>query len=389
MIPIFRVKFHSAWNLKIRNIMKADKPTILRGLMVLTMLLGSNANALDKVQRSALNTTSLDSADETWNQIISDQERTRNPVFLTPLPNHAGVQTSDLLELVVNHYFKKDTDMSDSWPFAVRSRRLLTNSENFSLPKRMKWLHPKGVCARGRWIIPEASRSKFSGLFSKGTSVPAIVRLSTGTNDSQRLDEKGKPKGRIYGMAVKLFHSQDSDTKAITSNILTLDHKGFSRSKRPKMLQKLAGEGKLYFTTNSPVENIIGSDNGFLAFMGKLLSKALDMFDDPNFSRPVYVSAHYDTDGNRVADAKVPREVRLVPRFPDISRDFSDFRYELLSYKEGYFDVEIVDQTRFSVSRKQTIGRLEIDFPFIISDTCDRSLSFHHSPNEWKEVYEK
>ncbi|MAZ47169.1 MAG: hypothetical protein CME65_01315 [Halobacteriovoraceae bacterium] len=369
--------------------MRADKPKVLNTFIILTMFFGVNTYALDRVQRSALNTTSLDSADETWNQIISDQERTRNPVFLTPLPEHAGVQTSDLLELVVNHYFKKDTDMSESWPFAVRSRRLLTNSENFSLPKKMKWLHPKGVCARGRWIIPETSSSNFTGLFSKDTSVPAVVRLSTGTNDSQRLDEKGKPKGRIYGMAVKLFHAEDSSAKAITSNILTLDHKGFSRSKRPKMLQKFASEGKLYFTTNSPVENIIGSENGFLAFMGKLLSKALDMFDDPNFSRPVYVSANYDTDGNRVANAKVPREVRLVPKFPDLSKDFSDFRYELLSYEQGYFDVEVIDSTRFSVSRKRIIGRLEIDFPFIISDTCDRSLSFHHSPNEWKEAYEK
>lgn len=344
--------------------------------------------AIDRIERSALSSTSLDSANEAWERIISDEIPLRANLIETPLPDHAGVQPEDLLGLIVNHYFRSDTDMSDSWPFAVRSRRLLTNSENFSTPKRMKWLHPRGACAKGRWIIPATSDSNFTGLFSPETSVPAIVRLSSGTNDSMRLDEEGKPKGRIYGMAVKLFHTNSENEKAITSNILTLDHKGFSRSKRSKMLVLDPRENELHFTTNSPVENIIGSDNGVLAFMGKLLSRALDMFDNPNFSRPVYVSANYDDLGNRVTEALTPREVRLVPKFPDSDNQYPDFRYELLGYKEGSFDIEVIDSTRFTVFRKRVIGKLEIDYPFVISDTCDRSLSFHHSPNEWKEKYE-
>ena len=34
------------------------------------------------------------------------------------------------------------------------------------------------------------------------------------------------------------------------------------------------------------------------------------------------------------------------------------------------------------------IGTIEIDSPMIISGNCDLRLSFHHSPNEWKEEYE-
>jgi len=339
-----------------------------------------------KVEKSALRSSKFDSFNEVLRQLAMNPWSPEDHWGeIQKLPQYIGVETGDLIELLVNAFLQREGDMSEDWPFAKRSRELFTNSANFNPESKVKWLHPRGVCASAKWIIPDDSPSKATGLFAPGTEVSAVLRLSTGTHASERLYNK-EPQGRIFGMAVKLFHQQDDSKKAITSNIVTLDHKGFSRSDRPFML--IEGKKDLFFTNFAPVESIIGSEKMGQTVAGQLLSKALDMFDDPNFARPVYVTANYDQNGNKVSKPTVPFELRFTPRFITPVKNYDDFRLELLDYDEGSFDINIVRLNESDKPEEVTIGSIKLDFPMFITHNCDLRLSFHHSPVQWKEQYE-
>ncbi|MCJ8276180.1 MAG: hypothetical protein MJK18_05010, partial [Bdellovibrionales bacterium] len=204
------------------------------------------------VELSAKRTASFDTYERVW-QRVNYQKFDKDS-----LPHYVGVENDDLIELVINNYLKSDTDLSPDWPFTVRTRELFTNSSNFNANPGVKWLHPRGACVSGTWVIPEDSPSTAAGLFAPGTRVPMIMRISTGTHDSQRRTEEGEIQARIFGLAIKLFHQTDVTAKAITSNIVTLDHRGFSRSDRPYALIPKAGK-ELYYTNFAPVESLVGS----------------------------------------------------------------------------------------------------------------------------------
>lgn len=342
----------------------------------------------EKVENSAYRTTEHESFNDVWRKVsLSPWEKVDQWGRPQTLPQYSGVGTGDLIELLLKAFTESSGDMDDNWPFAVRSRELFTNSANFKEVPNVKWLHPRGVCAKGQWIIPENSESPASGLFEPGTKVPVIVRFSSGTNASERLID-GTPQDRLFGLAIKIFHSNDPDEPTVTSNIVTLDQKGFSRTVRPHMLQADEKEGELYYTNVAPVESIIGSDKPLKTFAGKLLSRALDIFDTPNFARPVYVTASVDTSANLVSNPKVPFELRFIPNFPSPSQDYEDFRFELLDYQRGNLDIVIQKMNEDDPSLALNIGRIEFEAPMLISGNCDLRLSFHHSPNDWKKEYE-
>lgn len=317
------------------------------------------------------------------------------------IPQYRALRINDLFELVINHFKNmggREKDMSDDWPFAVRSRRIMTDSANFKPTRSVKWLHPRGVCSTAKWIIDEESPA--TGLFKKGTEVPAIIRISTGTHDSERLvPDTNEIASRLFGMAVKIFHSTDKEEPALTSNILTLDRYGFVRTKRPFALQAEPGDGGLWYTNVAPVE--WGSGSAADVAKGKILSTALDMFDDPNWARPVYVTATFDDQGRRVANPVVPYEIRFIPSFPrpvdaenGADKQYEDFRYEILEMEPevGQFDIvlqQLNEDEPTPYAKK--IGRLVLthhnDSGPVLTGNCDLWLAFHHSPNQWKEDY--
>ncbi len=360
--------------------------TCLLTVFFMTSLQASELS--EKVEKSAYRTSQLESFDQVWNKVsLSPWEQVDQWGREQTLPQYSGVGTGDLIELLLKAFTESSGDMDKNWPFAVRSRELFTHSANFKKEPKVKWLHPRGVCAQGRWVIPENSSSPASGLFEPGTEVPVILRLSSGTNASERLLD-GEPQDRLFGMAIKLFHSTNPQEPTVTSNIVTLDQKGFSRTARPHMLQEDENEGPLYYTNVAPVEDIIGSDKPLKTFAGKLLSRALDIFDTPNFARPVYVTASLNDQAEAVEAPQVPFELRLIPQFQEPTKNYEDFRLELLDYKGGGFDIVIQKMAESGETLALKIGTIEIDSPMIISGNCDLRLSFHHSPNEWKDEYE-
>ena len=349
-----------------------------------------------QIEKSAFRSSQFDSFDEVWRQVsMNPWSPEPDPFDVVPksLPSYPGVSNSDLLDLMGKKFkllfnSKSEADM-DPWnfggktDFGERTRELFTDSANFK-EAGVKWLHPRGVCVKGTWSITESSPA--TGLFAKGAEVPMIMRLSTGTEASERY-YKGEIQARLYGLAIKLFHEQDNSQKALTSNIITLDQRGFSRSDRPFMLIPKKNR-ELFFTNVAPVESIFGSETPILTGAGKALSWALDIFDNPNFARPVYVSASFDQHGDPVSEAVTPFKLKFVPHFKEASQEYEDFRLELLDYQEGYFDIVINQLIEGEDFGDQKIGEIRFDFPMILTHNCDLRLAFHHSPVTWKKKYE-
>jgi hypothetical protein len=135
-------------------------------------------------------------------------------------------------------------------------------------------LHPVGICAEAKWEISQESNA--TGLFQKGVQLPAIVRLSTGTADSEYISNSN---GRIFGIAVKLFPTRSKEKSVETVNIITLDHYGFDRSKRKRYFHEDAADNStpVYFTNVAPAKSAFG----------RLLSTFFDRFDLYPISSPI------------------------------------------------------------------------------------------------------
>ena len=302
-------------------------------------------------------------------------EQVRDLVFEAPLkspPKWEGIDPKQ----VMNAFFLRTGEIVD------RSHATFESESNFR-PARPKLLHPVGICAEAEWHI--TTSSKATGLFRKGTRVPALIRFSAGTSDSVYLP---KGPGRIFGLAVKLFPTHNESEPVETVNIQMLDHYGFDRTKRKRYFfeDSESGDTPVFFTNVAPAESAFG----------KALATFFDRFDKPNFSRPVYPLAQIDEHGNKVESEVSPYEIRLIPNFKpntiDPEHENIDFRTELSELKPGSVKMDIViqsyepkNETENLEMVNEKIGTLEIG-KMVLSNTCDLNLHFNHPFNRFKKV---
>jgi hypothetical protein len=247
----------------------------------------------------------------------------------------------------------------------TRSRATLREPADFKAAAP-KLLHPRGVCAEATWHIEEGSPA--TGLFQKGTKVRAIVRFSSGTQQSRH--EPGKK--RILGMAVKLFPTRDIREAVETRNVFTLDRHGFEGSSRPSFFDEKPGE-PLYFSNLAPPKSLVGKvANGFFG--------RFDLLPD---RRPLYAPAGIDQTGKTLKPV-TPDEVRFYPIRKTVPAGPvpADFREELLRYKAGEIAFKIVLPADSLLDWKtpKRIGTLVVGRP-VVSAVCDLELHFHHHPN--------
>lgn len=288
----------------------------------------------------------------------------REKIYATPLatlPAHNGL---DLWTVVENFVGSSD------WPtqgLSVRSRRIFVDQAD-ERREGEKWLHPRGACAEARWTIDEGSAA--TGLFAKGTSVPALVRLSSGDRVSEGGTAAG---GRIMGMAVKLFPTTSDQQRVTTRNIIMLDKYGFERSTRNHPWVEDDG-APVYFTNVAPAKSALG----------KVLSTFFDRFDKPNFARPVYGVARASVGkSSDLPHAVTPYEIRFVakagtPLPPDTTS--LDFRSEVVAEPPVSLDI-VMQSLDGTHDEAQRIGSLALG-RFVVSDYCDLQLRFHHDPIE-------
>ena len=247
-------------------------------------------------------------------------------------------------------------------PIGTRATQTLSIQSDFK-PRAAKLLHPRGVCAEGLWVINKDSPA--TGLLAKGTSIPAIVRLSAANGESSYL----RSKTRIFGIAIKLFPTKDGAKDVKTRNLFTLDQGGLEGTTRMTFYgQKADG---VFFHNFAPGKGV-GS---------KVANSFFSRFDQPADVRPLWPLTEIDQAGSAVAQPRTPAEIRFVPvRAPGVGEKAADdFRDELMQYKTGQisFAIEMMD----AAGRFQQVGALFLGAP-VVSPTCDLELHFHHHPHK-------
>lgn len=330
------------------------------------LLVGASLAALAGCASSSDGAATSSDAIEEANAVGSKFADIKQAIYAQPLaslPDHPGLNVWNIVENFVG------SADSPTQGLGVRSRRIFVDQAD-ERDEGEKWLHPRGVCAEARWTIDEASTA--TGLFAKGTSVPAIVRLSSGDKTSEGGEDAG---GRIMGIAVKLFPTTSDTQRVKTRNIIMLDQYGFERSTRKHAWVNDDGT-PVYFTNVAPATSTLG----------KFLSTYFDRFDKPNFARPVYGVARASIGGSSdLLQSVTPYEIRFVPKagtpLPPDSAPL-DFRAELSAAGEQPIAMDIVIQSFDGTNTvAQRIGSLSFG-KFVVSDYCDLQLRFHHDPIE-------
>lgn len=288
---------------------------------------------------------------------------------LTTLPQHPGLKTWDVISSLMG-----SEDNPNAHGLIVRSRVTLVDTADERTPEP-KWLHPRGACAEARWVITEDS--PYTGLFAQGTDVPAIVRISSGTGDSEYSDSPDY-KGRILGMAIKLYPTDSKTHKVLSRNIVTLDQYGFESSTRKHTFWENDNATPVYFTNVAPAKSALG----------KFLSAFFDRFDNPNWARPLYQVARANFGGGELIEYRTPYEVRyqIQPKLIDKKlKTYGDFRSELVDLKNVDMDIILQSHNGKDVIAKK-IGVLKFG-SFVVSDYCDLKLHFHHSSieDQWEK----
>ena len=273
---------------------------------------------------------------------------------LQHLPQVEGISIQNVIKALIAHRGEIVAD----------SRSIFISESDFR-SARPKLLHPRGVCSSGTWVIDEDT--PFTGLFENGTEVPAIVRFSSGTSKSRKTSEKTE---RIFGLAVKLFPTQDKTEKVVTTNIITLDQYGFEASARWSFFFEDRNQKPVYFSNVAPAKS----------FIGKTLATFFDRFDKPNFVRQVYKTAQVNQFNETITNFKSPYEIRFRA-FNDVSKiKRDDFRDEILAVnKDEPIQLETwIYRDHLGQAFSKKIGYLILD-KSVVSEACDKTLHFHHN----------
>jgi hypothetical protein len=274
---------------------------------------------------------------------------------LSVLPHYGGLGAADTAAILIG---------SLKTALGIRAKATIADESDFK-ERTPKILHPMGVCASANWTITAASAA--TGLLSKGTHVNAIVRMSTGSDQIKW--EPGKT--RQFGLAVKLFPTQEPGTAVVTRNVFTLDQTGLNGDSRASYLSGDGPEDEVFFRNNA-------EGTGFAIEKLNALFAKVDIHPG---HRPLYPLTEVTQNGAMVAVPVTPWEIRFVPHVTSKIEAFDvDFRTELAAAQPGqiYFDIVIPKQQGFAAT--QTIGKLVVGQP-VVSVACDQELHFHHHPN--------
>jgi len=228
-----------------------------------------------------------------------------------------------------------------------------------------KLVHGLGVCAAGEWRIHAASPA--TGLLAPGTVVPAIIRISSGSNRTRAQP----PVPRNFGFAIKLFPTSDPDERVFSRNLVVFDQFGMDGDVR-----------RSFFRPRRNGEPLVFSNLAAARLPHSLVATALlHLFEREPMIRPLLPFTEVDGHGAAVAQPHTPRILQLIPRGAQLPDGPSpvDYRQELLDYPPGTLVFDIVLPAQEQVPRSVVLGTLSVG-KMQVTRTCDESLHFYHHP---------
>jgi hypothetical protein len=227
------------------------------------------------------------------------------------------------------------------------------------LPRFRKLIRPNAICLAGTWTITEPN--PYSGLFKVGTRALLIARASVAFNQT----DSGHY--RSFGMAGKVFPTDDPKQPVHTANFFVIDDNGGTRTEH-------------YVDAEMTTRPGLSINPSSLMNLPLLLAITIAqrLADSSSEQRQLYPLSEA-----RVADrdlVRTPGFMRVVGH-PGQRVDACDFRDQLRTRRHKRplrFDIAVRDTPD---EAWKTIGHLAFDRD-VVSDTGDHRLHFSHP--RWK-----
>lgn len=216
-----------------------------------------------------------------------------------------------------------------------RSASRTINDHSDTLPYFTKLAHPNGVCLKGQWKITK--ENPYTGLFKKDSEVIIIARASVALNDT----EEGKLRG--FGLAGKLFATNDHNQIVKTSNFFLIDDLGGTKAAHYTDVEM----------TNEPEVSKTWVFFKYIRYALKISSTFKKVDSHPTM-RQVYEISENGLGANEKLVNPKWMMVKASTDQPKVNE--IDFRNELsMENNGGNLKFEILSPTRKKIKRK--IGR--------------------------------
>lgn len=237
---------------------------------------------------------------------------------------------------------------------------------------QQKVVHRWGVCGEVRWEM-DGESSPYGGLFTPGSSVPGLFRMAAGTNRTRHFPLSS----RTWGLAIKLFPTQDERQPVQTVNVSLFDQYGLDGQARPHFLQPLADDPPLYFTNHIRAQALQSQPALFV----------LGRFDRTPLFRSVRPLGKVDNQGQVPFNATAPSLVQLHVRHSrhQVGDLPADYRNELMAYAPGELVFDVVLPPQPGNAQLLRVGTVTVGRK-VMSPVCDGALHFFHAPTPADEV---
>lgn len=315
---------------------------------------------------------------------------------VTPQPVYLGSSFNEVWSKVRTERYKKlptykivsASNLKTMADFAMNGT---LDDRNDFRQRRIKLVHPNGVCLAGFWDIDQSS--KYSGYFSKDSRGLIIARASV-TQDYVNIEDY-----RAFGLAVKIFPTLDPNEKVYTSNLFTVDN--IEGSKNRRFIDTL-------MTNQIPDFNFLNLGNltrlaSRLPFLVTFNNKSKEMDSGPDNRNPLLrrtveaARAGIAREFSALAEAsqlpsykslertgkvKEPKWVGFEAEsvtIPSIERDFRNETIDVLNQnRELRFKILVAEKLNADGNKQwKRIGTLIFN-KGVSSLSCDQDLHFHH-----------
>jgi hypothetical protein len=237
----------------------------------------------------------------------------------------------------------------------VRDARRTLHLRQDLLPRFDKLIRPNGICLSGTWRITE--ESPYTGLFARGATALLVARASVGLTAT----ETGAY--RSFGMAGKLFPTDEESARVPTANFFLIDDNGGTR-----LRHYLDAE-----MTNAPRLSLNPAAIAKAPLLA-MIALSQRLVDANAGERQLYPVAQVGVHDHALVRSPRFLRVRGAPGARVNTRDFRDQLRMEINGGSLSFILSVRDSTR---EPWRTLGSMSFTRA-AASDSCDHRLHFPH-----------